>query len=542
VLLLCGHSETGKAAYQQVAVLLVKSGMAVLCPDPIGQGERKQVVEPEGRGRFGASGEHMVAGVAPILMGRNLATYMIWDAVRGIDYLAGRPEVDPARIGCTGNSGGGNRTSYLMALDERVVAAAPGCFITTTRRKNESPGPGDAEQNIHAQIAFGMDHADYLLMRAPRPTLILSATRDYVPIEGAWESFRQAKRLYTRLGYPERVSLVETDEKHGYSLHLREGATRWMRRWLLGKDDAVTEADWPLEPAEKLRCSPDGQVLRIPGARSVFDLYREEEERLAEERARLWTDAAKGPMRARIRDLAGIGKLDELPRPEVEKRGTVRREGYRIEKLILRWEDRIDLAALRFEPDRPGGEPHLYLPGEGKHVDAAPGGPIEKLVRAGHTVLAVDLRGCGETRTTPWRFGSGELAGANAAEVFIAYMLGESLVGMRAEDVLVAARYLGQTSTGEPRPVHLIAIGETGPAAIHAAALEPELFGSLVLRGSLVSWSSACRVQVTKGVLVNAVHGALRVYDLPDLVSLVGPNRVTLESPVDAAGRVVRRP
>ena len=99
-------------------------------------------------------------------------------------------------------------TSYLMALDDRIVAAAPSCFLTTTRRKNDNPGPGDAEQNIFGQISYGMDHPDYVLMRAPKPTLICAATRDFVPIEGTWETFRQAKRIYARLGFSERIGLV----------------------------------------------------------------------------------------------------------------------------------------------------------------------------------------------------------------------------------------------------------------------------------------------------------------------------------------------
>ena len=129
---------------------------------------------------------------------------MVWDAVRAIDYLCSRPDVDADKIGCTGNSGGGNLTSYLMAYDDRIAAAAPGCFMTTHRRKNEKPGPGDAEQNLFAQIRDGFDHPDFILTRAPKPTLILSATKDFVPIEGSWEALRQAKRVYTVLGFPER--------------------------------------------------------------------------------------------------------------------------------------------------------------------------------------------------------------------------------------------------------------------------------------------------------------------------------------------------
>ena len=114
-------------------------------------------------------------------------------------------------------------------------------FITTTRIKNDRPGPGDAEQNIFAQTKHDIDHPDFILMRAPQPTLILAATQDFVPIEGSWIAYRQAKRIYARLGLPERVDLVETDDKHGYNSELRVAMVRWMRRWLLSVDDAITE-------------------------------------------------------------------------------------------------------------------------------------------------------------------------------------------------------------------------------------------------------------------------------------------------------------
>ena len=134
VLFPCGHSENGKAAgpYQKACMLLAKNGCAALIFDPPGQGERKQVLnshddhhEPA-TGPFKSTSEHMVTGVAPVLLGQNLATYFIWDGIRGIDYLQSRDDIVKDQIGCTGNSGGGNQTSFLMALDERIVAAAPG--------------------------------------------------------------------------------------------------------------------------------------------------------------------------------------------------------------------------------------------------------------------------------------------------------------------------------------------------------------------------------------------------------------------------------
>ena len=178
-------------------------------------------------------------------------------------------------------------TSYLMALDDRIQAAAPGCYLTTFRRLLETIGPQDAEQTIFGQIKFGMDHPDYTLMRAPKPTLIMTATDDFFDITGAWHNFRQAKRIYDRLSFPERVDIIETAGKHGFPPTMRIAAARWMRRWLLGIDDAITEPDFPVAKDEDVWCTPRGEVMLLDGARSVYDLNMELEARLAQDRKTL---------------------------------------------------------------------------------------------------------------------------------------------------------------------------------------------------------------------------------------------------------------
>lgn len=105
VLFPCGHSENGKAseAYQRACILLALNGFAVLCYDPIDQGERFQLLKEDGSPRIGGTLGHTMTGVGCILLGRNTATIRIWDGMRGIDYLTGRKDIDPQRIGCTGN-------------------------------------------------------------------------------------------------------------------------------------------------------------------------------------------------------------------------------------------------------------------------------------------------------------------------------------------------------------------------------------------------------------------------------------------------------
>ena len=120
VIVPCGHAGEAKAyeAYQTMGALLALNGMAALVFDPIDQGERSQM--PSALPQIQGTTAHTMLGVGSILLGRSTARFEIWDGMRAIDYLQSRPEIDPNRIGCTGNSGGGTQTSYLMALDDRI--------------------------------------------------------------------------------------------------------------------------------------------------------------------------------------------------------------------------------------------------------------------------------------------------------------------------------------------------------------------------------------------------------------------------------------
>lgn len=543
VLFPCGHTENGKAAgvYQKACMLLAKNGCAALIFDPPGQGERKQILSPHddqhepATGPFKSTSEHMVTGVAPVLLGQNLATHFIWDGMRGIDDLQSRDDIIADRIGCTGNSGGGNQTSFLMALDERIVAAAPGNFITTTRIKNDRPGPGDAEQNIFGQTKYGIDHPDFLLMRAPRPTLILAATQDFVPIEGSWIAYRQAKRLYAKLGTPERVDLTETDDKHGYNSELRVAMVRWMRRWLLGNDDAITEGDASPFSDQQLQCTPAGQSLLVKGAKSIFDLNREEARRLAGQRAGSWARLSQDQRRDVVREVSGMVKGSDLSAAGVSQLSDVKRDGYRIERFVFSTSPELKIPALLFVPDVAKGNVTMYVHADGKAQEAGADGELDRLVRSGQTVLAIDVAGCGETRMKPWRYGSmSGVLGPNSAEFYVAYMLGRSFVGVRAEQIVTVARWL-RKRVGKSPGVDLIATGELCVPALHAAVVQPDLFGNVDLRGGLHAWQSVIDTLVTERQLINVVHGALRVYDLPDLRAMIPAARLKVSDPRDAA-------
>jgi dienelactone hydrolase len=528
VLVSSGHSRTAKAAdyNQRIAIALARHGIAAFAYDPIGQGERSQILDADGRPKFsGTTHEHFLVGVGSILVGTNTARYRIWDAIRSIDYVASREDIDPKRIGFTGCSGGGTLTSYVMALDERVACAAPACYLTNFRRLIETIGPQDAEQNIFGQIQFGLDQPDYVLLRAPRPTLISATTGDFFDIQGTWDNYRQAKRIYARLGFPERVDLIEAEGGHGVQPANLLAIVRWMRRWLLGKDDAVVLDKIVLRTEEELRCTERGQVLLLPGERSVFDLNAEIERGLADKRKAYWQKTPKAEALEEVRKRIGMGPLKKLAEPRFTDVGRVDRDGYHIDKFVLQTDSGVPLPGLTYHPPMPRGEAYLYLHEDGKLADGAPGGPIEKLVKDGYVVVAVDLRGIGETAA-----GKPDALLGGWKNYYLAYLLGQSLVGLHTEDALTAGHFVAHYKTKTPRKVHLVAVGRAGIPVLHAAALAPEAFATVTLRQPLESWSSIVSRPVPTGQLPLTVHGALEVYDLPDLVRIVGAEKLSMES------------
>lgn len=524
-----GHSRTGKTAgyNQRFGIMMARHGMAALCFDPIGQGERSQVLDSEGQPKFrSTTTEHFLIGVGSILVGRNTARYRVWDAMRAIDYLTSRPEINGARIGFTGCSGGGTLTSYVMALDDRVTCAAPACYLTTFRRLIETIGPQDAEQNIFGQVAFGLDQPDYVLLRAPQPTLISSTTGDFFDIDGSWDNYRQAKRIYARLGHPERVDLVEVEGKHGVQPQNLASIAQWMKRWLLESDEHVQAVELQtLDPVDLL-CTESGQLLALADEKSAFDLNAAYAAELANQRENLWKSETRDAMVAGIRKLLKVRPDSELKPPKWEDRGRVKRDDYHIDKLVFRTDSGAILPGLTFHPPSPVDDAYLYLHDDGKLGDSESDGAIEDLISEGHAVVKVDLRGQGETTTR-----SRDAMLSDWKTYYLGYLLGKPLVGMRVEDALAAADFVAyyQKKRTNPRKVHLVGVGQTGIVALHAAALNPGLFESVTLRNSPRDWTSVVGANVPAGQLDSTVHGALTVYDLPDLVRLIGKNKVHFE-------------
>jgi dienelactone hydrolase len=504
----CGHSTSGKAAadYQILHVNLVKRGYLVLTYDPVGQGERSQFWDTaRGRSHFNLScGEHAVMGNPLYLLGTNLARYRIWDGIRGLDYLASRPEVDPARLGCVGNSGGGTLTAYIAAFDPRVVAAAICCYITTLPRRMANRAThdpsADPEQDIFGFVSEGIDHAGLLAMRVPRPTLVGSAVKDFFPIEGARASFAEAKRLYEAAGAGDRVAMVEAPGGHGLSLPLRTAVYEWFDRWLAGHDGAASATEIAVKPRpdkELLVCS-DGQVNLALRSRPFLPMA--------------WEEFERNPRATRV-PLRDLLRLDpDQADPRVHEVAAVSRAGQTV------------LLCINGNEAPDWREEAAFLQAAG---------------REGHAVLVLDPRGAGRAR--PALFAQAPhyadpLSGAEENIAYNAFLVGKSLLGMRVADVLAAVGRLGEKA--KPRRIVVCGRRDAALVACLAAAVEPTI-DRVACEEMLLSFR---RLFAAEGFPMNAASilpGLLARYgDFPDVLAQIAPRAVLIASGIGESPRV----
>ncbi len=167
------------------------------------------------------------------LAGYNGAGLFYLEMRRGLDYLYNDPDVDRSRIGMTGVSGGGWQTIMLSSLDTRVGPAVPvaGFSSLTTSIEHPEYAGDDAEQNP-ADFRQGVDYAQLMAARAPRPTLLIYNAMDNccfragIVKQGVYTDIQPFFQLY---GKPENLEwhLNLDPGTHNYGLDNREASYKF---------------------------------------------------------------------------------------------------------------------------------------------------------------------------------------------------------------------------------------------------------------------------------------------------------------------------
>jgi dienelactone hydrolase len=574
ILMSPGHYASGKASDYSTAALFARNGFMVLSYDPIGQGERLQYPDPAKPGTTlatGSTGEHGEASLQPMLIGDAFARYEVWDAMRGIDYLAQLPEVDAEHIGAFGCSGGGTITAMLGALDPRVAAIGVACYITSFDTLLPAIGPQDGEQSIPRFIAFGFDFPDWIELAAPRPYAVIATYSDMFPFDGARASVAEARRFYSFFD-PASAGTVSGRAKpstpptptgpalncdttnhvpptaalqfitgpggHGALTPIMgDILSFFMRNLTAGATDphpilpptrAPGASGFRPEPTglpkDALQVTPTGQVLTsYPKSETVFTLNKKRAAGIVPASRPV---ATVGKLAESIRKVTGAEAVPRMSKPSAEllaaKSGA----------FVLPSNAGIDLQGELSVPS-----------GEGRHSavlllvpDSIRGdSPIARanltqfnsLAAAGNVVLAITPR--------PSPPGSDDMKSPILGPFYLlslrADLVSRSLIGMRVDDVIRATDYLAIRADVDPSRITAVASGHMGLVLLHAAVLDSRL-KHITIDHVLNSYRSLLKAPLPTGAPEYVLPRVLLRYDIPDLVQSLG-TRVTKTAPLE---------
>jgi cephalosporin-C deacetylase-like acetyl esterase len=542
-----GHSATGKAwpSYQKLFSNLARKGYAVLAYDPFGQGER--IEYPGNRAGQSALGggtsEHEYAGRRLILLGANFGLFRVWDGIRGIDLLLTRAEVDPERIGCCGQSGGGTLTQFLAALDSRIRVAVVSEGNTENLAQEDVEPPGsadDAEQNIVPALLHGIDRADLLYAFAPRPLLMLATLHDaghtYSPeyLASSLDLFQEYKRAYRLLNADERVSFQVTTEQHGYVYELRRATYAWFNRWFEMKTANDEEQSQAVEADETLFVTSTGFVTTSFGGETALSLTRQ----MAAE-VRTPGPSGADDTRRRIRTVLGI-ETSRGAALASRVLATIRKPGYRCEHFEFTSDREIRIPGCLLTPDNAGSSTPtvLYVGEAAAWSSVAEDGIAERLcIKGGYRVAVIDVRGRGDCAIAYPQRGRFYFPDRITDEAYLTWftlMLGQPLLGGQVYDTRRALDYLsarGDVGGG----IYLVGDGPHGVIALYAAALDERARGVALLKTVTDYRSLAVAERYSQPFGIYA-YGLLREFDLPEVASAVGPRRVLLLDAATALG------
>jgi cephalosporin-C deacetylase-like acetyl esterase len=523
VLLQAGHTQEGKPEGQRLAANLALKGFVVLAFDPIGQGEREQTYDARvDRPLAGWSvPEHIQAGAQNILIGESLARYFIWDAKRALDYLVSRPEVDPERLGAVGCSGGGALTTFIGALDPRVKAVAPACFINSYRLLFAGPDP-DSEMSPPNLLFSGLDMADYIELSAPTPWLILATDGDYFTPAGARLVYEEARRWFGLYDAADNVRFFIGTGPHGTPLETREAIYEWMIRWLKnGKGDSH-EQPVKLYTNSELLVTPGGHVEEEPGSRKLYQLISDE----------FHARKRQGTIPELLAELRKLNVPSEGVPPQVRVSDESNGPDGRRQHIYFESEPGVEIGGKLYIPHSSGRKPAVLLVADktSSYWIPSTASLAETISRTGRVVLELEPRDSPGEGERP--FIGNWITNARADQI------GRNLPAMRAHDILRGIDVLIARNDVDPSSIRAVARGVKGIWLLLAAAVDTRI-GKVWLDRTPYSLRSALENSMNTDLFDAVIPGFALHWDLNDLTNAMENRPVLWTDPSNWMGHAV---
>jgi dienelactone hydrolase len=252
-----GHWREGRFAQRPEGsvparcINFARQGYAAFSPDMVGYNDSRQVPHRE------------FDSVHRSLWGIGSLGLQLWNNIRALDYLLSLDEVDPERIGCTGESGGATQTYLLAAVDDRVRFVAPVNMLSAHY------AGGCVCENAPG-LRLDLTNLEIVAAAAPRPMLLVAATGDWT-VNTPRVEYPPVHSIYELYGVPDRLECVQIDAGHNYNLASREAVYGFFARYLDGHGTPTERPSsavfWtgPSEPLAELTGSAvqDLDALRV---------------------------------------------------------------------------------------------------------------------------------------------------------------------------------------------------------------------------------------------------------------------------------------
>ncbi len=526
VLLQSGHTQEGKPENQRMAANLAMKGFVVLCFDPIGQGEREQTYSRDLDGALAGWSvpEHIQMGAQAQLINEGLARYFIWDAMRSLDYLESRPDVDASRMGAAGCSGGGALTTFLGGLDPRLKVVIPACYPTSFKVLFPTDGP-DAEMVIPHFLASGLDTADFVELSAPTPWLIETTEKDeyHFAREGVRMVYEEARRWYAIYGAADKIGMLEGPGSHGMPLVSREAVYKWMIRFLNNGQGNFHEQPVKMFTNDELRVTPTGNVEDEPNSRRLHQL--------------VLADFHEKKTQGAVEELAAELKKLQIPTGGTAPAMRVVSESSlgdgRRQQIEFESDPGIWLSGTLYLPAGPGRKAAVLMVKGGNMFGLMPMPEIaEKMMKSGQVVLEMEPRKSGV---------SGEERPYTGQWVtnLQANLIGQNLPALRAHDILRGVDLLAARPDVDSRSIRGAARGVPGIWLLLAAASDSRI-SKIWLDRTPASLREALELRLTDGLWDAVIPGFILQWDLDDLRKAMAERKVLWTDPTNWMQRVAQ--
>ncbi len=450
-----GHWEVGRVQedVQERCIRWAKLGAVVFMYDMVGYNDSKPFPHEFLNDRLNR-------------WGLSLFTLQTWNSIRALDWIATLPDVDSARMGCTGESGGGTQTFILTALDDRIKVSAPVVMVSEWFQ-------GGCVCENAAGLRHKTDNMEFAALCAPRPMMLVGATGDWTANTMS-RAFPTIRGVYSLVGSIDRLEAAVYDFPHNYNQTSRNAVYAFMGRWLLGIEDSASTREGEQTPEkhetlftfnEKTPAPADRKTPEQLEAHLIQNLGDQLEALAPTHGAANWL-AGERFLKTALKIRVGL----DTPAPEAIAHREIRRvsrEGLSIiHSQIGRRSDGESIPVVRLIPTRATGRLTVIADDQGKSALVTPSGEPSELAQAllarGQSVIGFDPLFVGES-IDPAK----PIAQRPDVAHFLTY--NPSVAADQMQDLATVVSWAG--AQPDVREVSLIAQGVAGSQALIARPL-----------------------------------------------------------------------